>query len=68
MIDKLKSDRILGYLLAALNYIIDNCFQRVALNCQVSMWTLLSTGASKGSILGPLVFGLCKLLISLSLI
>ena len=53
---KLESFEIRGKLLNLLKDYLSYRFQRVVLNSQESSWLPIKAGASKGSILGPLLF------------
>ena len=59
LIYKLKSLGISGILLKLIQNYLDNRFQKVLLNGQTSKWKPVKAGVPKGSILGPLFFGLC---------
>ena len=56
IIFKLKQNRISGKLLSVLSDFLKDRRERVILNGQVSSWTGVNAGVSRGSILGPLLF------------
>ena len=62
VIFKLKSMGISNTLLDLIESFLENRFQRVLLNDQMSEWLPVKAGVTQGSILGSLFFNLKKLI------